>query len=48
MLTAILVLLVFQTLFVMALVGHISAIEKMLKALAEAKVEELKMWHGKR
>ncbi len=48
MLTAILVLLVFQTLFVMALVGHISAIEKMLKALSEAKVEELKMWHGKR
>lgn len=48
MLTAILVLLVFQTLFVMALVGHISAIEKLMKALAEAKVEELKLWNGKK
>jgi hypothetical protein len=47
MLTAILVLLVFHTLFSMALVGHISNIEKMMKALLEAKVAEMKMFDGK-
>lgn len=46
MLTAILVLMVFQVLFVMAVVGHMSAIEKMMKALLEAKVEEMKLWGG--
>lgn len=47
MLTAILVLLVFHTLFSMALVGHISNIEKLLKSLTEAKLAELKMFNGK-
>lgn len=30
----------------MAVVGHMSAIEKMMKALLEAKVEEMKLWGG--
>lgn len=47
MLTAILVLLVFHTLFTMALVGHVSATEKLLKALTEAKIAEMKMFNGK-
>ena len=46
MLTAIMVLIVFSTLFNMATVGHMSNIEKLLKAMVEAKLAELKMWHG--
>lgn len=47
MLTAILVIMIFMCLFNMALVGHISNIEKLLKAMVEAKLAEMKMWHGK-
>lgn len=47
MLTAIMVFVVLNTLFCMAAVGHLSNVEKMLKALTEAKLAELKMWHGK-
>lgn len=46
MLTAILILIIFMTFFNMALVGHIINIEKMLKSLVEAKLAEMKMWHG--
>lgn len=47
MLVAILILMVFQMLFTMALVGHLSSIEKMIKALISAKVEEIKMWNNR-
>lgn len=46
MLIAILVLMVFHLLFTMALVGHISSIEKIVKSMAEAKIEEMKLWRG--
>lgn len=48
MLTAILVLMIFQSLFVMALVGHISTIEKSIKLILDTKLKELELWHGKR
>lgn len=47
MLTAILCLMVFQLLFTMALVGHMSNTEKIVKALAQAKLAEMNMWNGK-
>jgi hypothetical protein len=47
MLTAILVFLIFNTLFTMALVGHVATVEKLMKALTEAKIAEMKMFDGK-
>ena len=47
MLTAIMVIVVLNTLFSMACAGHLSNIEKLTKAMVEAKVAELNMWHGK-
>lgn len=47
MLTAILVLMIFQLLFFISLAGHASAIEKLLKALTEAKIAEIKLFDGK-
>lgn len=44
MLVAILVIVVLQMLFTMACVGHLSKIERILGALAQAKVQELQMW----
>lgn len=47
MLTAILCVSVFNLLFTMAMVGHLSTIEKILKALVQAKINEMNMWNGK-
>lgn len=47
MVTAIMVMNVLIMLFSMATVGHLSKIEKILAALTQAKLEELKLWHGK-
>ena len=44
MLVTIMILMVLNTLFIMACVGHLSSIEKLLAMLAQAKVEELKIW----
>lgn len=46
MLVAIMVILIFQTLFTMAIVGHIGSLEKLVKSLTEAKIEEMRMWKG--
>ncbi len=46
MLTAIMVMTVLIMLFSMAAVGHLSKIEKILGAIAHAKIEEMKMWSG--
>lgn len=44
MLTAIMVLMVLNTLFTMAAVGHLSNVEKIAKSLADSRIAELKMW----
>lgn len=46
MLVAILVLIVFQTLFIMACAGHLAKIEKYQELLLQAKQTELKIWSG--
>ena len=47
MLVTIMILMVLNTLFVMAAVGHMANIEKTVNSLVDAKLEEMKMWHGK-
>jgi len=47
MITAIMVMVIFNMLFTMAMVGHTSSIEKLLKSLVEAKIAEMKMFNGK-
>lgn len=44
MILAIMIFVILQTLFIMALVGHLSTVEKLLIQLTQAKVEEMKMW----
>lgn len=44
MLVAIMIMVVLNTLFTMACVGHLSSIEKLLTVLAQAKIDEIKMW----
>ena len=46
MLTAIFVLLLLDTLFIMSAVSHLSTLRELSKVQTEAKLAELKMWHG--
>lgn len=47
MLVAIMILLIFNMLFTIAAVGHLSGIQKILTSLAEAKIAEMKLFNGK-
>jgi hypothetical protein len=46
-LTAILIFSILNAIFTMACAGHLNNIEKLSKVMTEAKLAEMKMWHGR-
>lgn len=44
MIVAMMIMMIFIMLFNMSMVGHLNAIQKLLNAMAEAKVAEMKMF----
>jgi len=43
---AIFILLLLDTLFIMSAVSHLATLRELAKIQTEAKLQELKMWHG--
>jgi hypothetical protein len=46
MIVAIFILLLLDTLLLMSAVSHLSVLRELSKVQTEAKLQELKMWHG--